>query len=118
MKLIDADLLIDDCKRYLATLNPDRDGKECTRIHWLIGVLNNAPSINPDTPTNTKPEYTVKELNVFRHCVSIRLLSLRSAQHWGNDEETEKEIDFLEQLYRKVSAGIADIKEREENETN
>lgn len=48
MKLIDADNLIDDCKRYLATLNPDRDGKECTRIHWLIGVLNNAPSAQPE----------------------------------------------------------------------
>ncbi len=53
MRLIDVDNLIDDCKRYLATLNPDRDGKECTRIHWLIGVLNNAPSVSPDTPTNT-----------------------------------------------------------------
>ena len=106
MKLIDADLLIDDCKRYLATLNPGRDGKECTRIYWLIGVLNNAPSINPDTPTNTKPEYTVEELKVFRHCVSLRLLSLRSAQHWRYDEETEKEIDFLEQLYEKVREDI------------
>lgn len=48
MRLIDVDNLIDDCKRYLATLNPDRDGKECTRIHWLIGVLNNAPSAQPE----------------------------------------------------------------------
>lgn len=106
MKLIDADLLIDDCKRYLATLNPDRDGKECTRIHWLIGVLNNAPSINPDTPTNTKPEYTVEELKAFRHGISLRLLSLRSAQHWRYDEETEKKIDFFEQLYKKVGEDI------------
>lgn len=52
LRLIDVDNLIDDCRRYLATLNPDRDGKEYTRIHWLIGVLNNAPSVNPDTPTD------------------------------------------------------------------
>ena len=100
MRLIDADMLTDDCKRYLATLNPDRDGKECTRIRWLIGVLDNAPSAQPE------PKYTVKELNVFRHGISLRLLSLRSAQHWRFDEKTEKEIDFLEQLYKKVSEDI------------
>lgn len=48
MRLIDADALTEDCKRYLGTLNPDRDGKECTRIHWLIGVLENAPTIEPE----------------------------------------------------------------------
>ena len=30
------------------TLNPDKDGKECTRIHWLIGVIENAPTIEPE----------------------------------------------------------------------
>ena len=48
MRLIDADALREDCKRYLGTLNPDKDGKECTRIHWLIGVLENAPTIEPE----------------------------------------------------------------------
>ena len=48
MRLIDADVLTEDCKRYLGTLNPDKDGKECTRIHWLIGVLENAPTIEPE----------------------------------------------------------------------
>ena len=48
MRLIDADALGEDCKRYLGTLNPDKDGKECTRIHWLIGVLENAPTIDPE----------------------------------------------------------------------
>lgn len=48
MRLIDADALTEDCKRYLGTLNPDRDGKECTRIHWLIGVLANASTIEPE----------------------------------------------------------------------
>ena len=48
MRLIDADALIDDCKKYLNKLNPSRDGKECTRIHWLIGILSNAPTIEPE----------------------------------------------------------------------
>ena len=48
MRLIDVDELIDDCKKYLNTLSPSRDGKECTRIHWLIGVLSNAPSVQPE----------------------------------------------------------------------
>ena len=50
-RLIDADVLIDDCKKYLNRLNPSRDGKECTRIHWLIGVLSNAPTIEPERKT-------------------------------------------------------------------
>ena len=48
MRCIDADALIDDCKKYLNKLNPSRDGKECTRIHWLIGVLSNVPTIEPE----------------------------------------------------------------------
>lgn len=47
-RLIDADALIDDCKKYLNKLNPSRDGKECTRIYWLIGILSNAPTIEPE----------------------------------------------------------------------
>ena len=62
--------------------------------------IENLPSAQPES------KYTVKELDVFRHCVSLRLLSLRSAQHWRYDEETEKEIDFLEQLYEKVREDI------------
>ena len=48
MRLIDIDNLIDDCERYLATLNLDKDVKEWARIHWLISVLNNAPSVTPE----------------------------------------------------------------------
>ena len=51
MRAIDADALIDDCKKYLNELNPSRDGKECTRIHWLIGILSNAPTIKPKRNT-------------------------------------------------------------------
>ena len=53
MRAIDADALKEDCKRYLGTLNPDKDGKECTRIHWLIGVLENAPTIDPEPCEDT-----------------------------------------------------------------
>ena len=48
MRLIDADAIVEDCKKYLNTLNPDRDGVECTRIHWLIGVLNNVTTVQPE----------------------------------------------------------------------
>lgn len=51
MRLIDADALIDDCKKYLNKLNPSRDGKEYTRIHWLIGILSNAHAIEPERKT-------------------------------------------------------------------
>lgn len=51
MRLIDADALIDDCKKYLNELNPSRDGKECARIHWLIGILSNAHAIEPERKT-------------------------------------------------------------------
>lgn len=62
--------------------------------------IENLPSAQPES------KYTVKELDVFRHGISLRLLSLRSAQHWRYDEETEKKIDFLEQLYKKVGEDI------------
>ena len=48
MRAIDADLLIDDCNKYLDTLNPDKDAKEYARIFWLISILKNAPTIEPD----------------------------------------------------------------------
>ena len=48
MKAIDADSLIADCNKYLGILNPDRDVKEYARIFWLIGILRNAPTIEPE----------------------------------------------------------------------
>ena len=62
-----------------------------------IGAL---PSVQPES------KYTNKELTVFKHGISLSLLSLRSAQHWNYDEDTAKEIEFLEQLYEKVSADM------------
>ena len=48
MRAIDADALIADCNKYLGILNPDRDVKEYARIFWLIGILRNAPTIEPE----------------------------------------------------------------------
>lgn len=45
MRLIDADALIEDCEKYLKTLNPDRGGKEYTKATWIIDVLKNVPTI-------------------------------------------------------------------------
>ena len=66
MRAIDADALTEDCKRYLGTLNPDRDGKECTRIHWLIGVLENAPTIDTELC-----EDAVSRRKAFEYFVSL-----------------------------------------------
>lgn len=51
-------------------------------------------------------KYTNKELRVFMHGISMRLLSLRSAQHWKYDDETAEEIKFLERLYKKVESEV------------
>ena len=54
--------------------------------------------------------YTEKELDQFLHGISRSLLSKKSAQHWRYDEETAKEIEWLEALERKVRADKADRK--------
>lgn len=54
--------------------------------------------------------YTEKELNQFLHGINLSLLSKKSAQHWRYDEETAKEIEWLEALERKVRADKADRK--------
>ena len=57
---------------------------------------------------SAQPEqrYTEEELMVFRHGISLSLLSKRSAQHWRYDEDTATEIEFLERLYEKVGADM------------
>ena len=50
--------------------------------------------------------YTNEELMIFKHGISLSLLSKRSAQHWQYDENTATEIKFLERLYEKVSANM------------
>ena len=60
--------------------------------------------------------YTEKELNQFLHGISLSLLSKKSAQHWRYDEETAKEIEWLEVLERKVRADKADRKTENNSE--
>lgn len=57
---------------------------------------------------SAQPEqrYTKEELMVFRHGISLSLLSKRSAQRWQYDEDTATEIKFLERLYEKVGADM------------
>lgn len=58
------------------------------------------------TAPTIEQKYTNKELQVFMHGISIRLLSLRSAQRWKYDDETAEEIKFLERLYKKVESEV------------
>ena len=44
-RLIDADEIVNDCEKYIKSLNPDRDGKEIAKIRWLVGILNEQPTI-------------------------------------------------------------------------
>ena len=60
--------------------------------------------------------YTEKELDQFLHGISLSLLSKKSAQHWRYDEETAKEIEWLEVLERKVRADKADRKTENSSE--
>ena len=60
--------------------------------------------------------YTEKELDQFLHGISLSLLSKKSAQHWRYDEETAKEIEWLEVLERKVRADKADRKTESDSE--
>lgn len=60
--------------------------------------------------------YTEKELDQFLHGISLSLLSKESAQHWRYDEETAREIEWLEALERKVRADKADRKTENSSE--
>ena len=62
--------------------------------------------------------YTEKELDQFLHGISLSLLSKKSAQHWRYDEETAREIEWLEALERKVRADKADRKTEPRKEQN
>lgn len=59
-----------------------------------------------DIPAAQPERYTKEELKIFLHGLSLRLLSLRSAQHWGYDDKRAKEIKFLAHLYEKVEADM------------
>ena len=49
-------------------------------------------------------EFTKREYEQFLHGISLSLLSKRSAQHWGYEEETAQKIRWLEALEQKVRA--------------
>ena len=63
-------------------------------------ILREMPSAKPEQ------RYTEEELRVFKHGISLSLLSKRSAQHWHYDADMAIEIEFLERLYDKVSADM------------
>lgn len=69
-------------------------------IGKMQDIVSNLPSAQPEL------RYTEEELRVFAHGISLSLLSKRSAQHWQYDKDTATEIEFLEQLYDKVSADM------------
>lgn len=57
------------------------------------------PTIEPE---REKGEWTKKELIIFAKGIARSLISKRLAQHWHYDDDTAKEIEFLETLYKKV----------------
>ena len=78
--------------------------KDGDMIPWegkdVFARIRKLPSAQPEQ------RYTEEELRVFKHGISLSLLSKRSSQHWQYDEDTATEIKFLERLYEKVSADM------------
>ncbi len=70
-----------------------------------VDRIKRLPSVEPER------RYTDEELSVFKHGISLSLLSKRSSQHWKYDENTATEIKFLERLYEKV---VADMRGEQE----
>ena len=80
-----------DCKDKYGTF---------TNFQSILEFVNSLPSAEPEQ------RYTKEELMVFKHGISLSLLSKRSSQHWQYDEDTAIEIKFLERLYEKVGADM------------
>ena len=93
--LIDRAAAIDELHMHLMY----RMGTESNKQR-LDAWINNLPSAQPEQ------RYTEEELRVFRHGISLSLLSKRSSQHWHYDDDTATEIEFLERLYEKVCADM------------
>ena len=74
--------------------------RKCRFVVDAIEKIRGVPS------AQTEQRYTEEELRVFKHGISLSLLSKRSSQHWQYDEDTATEIKFLERLYEKVSADM------------
>ena len=59
--------------------------------------------------THEDEKFTNEELSAMAHGISIKLLSLRSAQVWKSDEKTADEILFLERLYMKIERNLKGV---------
>ena len=88
---------IDAVRAYLSDCCVEDGDYHASGIEY---ELNDLPSAHPEQ------RYTKEELKVFRHGISLSLLSKRSSQHWCYDEDMATEIEFLERLYEKVSADM------------
>ena len=89
-QILKADLLCGD--------NTEHD--YCFPCKKILERIDNQPPAQPEQ------RYTEEELRVFKHGISLSLLSKRSSQHWQYDEDTATEIKFLERLYEKVNADM------------
>ena len=78
--------------------------EEYDRLH--VGEPGRARKMIEDAPSVQPEQYTKKELETFLHALSLRLLSLRSAQHWSYDDKRAEELKFLSHLYKKVEADM------------
>ena len=74
----------------------------------LQECIENLPSAQPER------RYTVRELSVFRHGISLSLCSKKSAQRWHYDKDTAIEIEFLEHLYEKVGEDMRGCKDADD----
>ena len=95
--LISRQAAIDAINAYLGLSAVSRTIQNMTSIQEILENLSSAES---------EQRYTEEELRVFKHGISLSLLSKKSAQHWRYDEDTATEIKFLERLYEKVGADI------------
>jgi len=95
--LISRQAAIDAINAYLGLSAVSRTIQNMTSIQEILENLSSAES---------EQRYTEEELRVFKHGISLSLLSKKSAQHWRYDEDTATEIKFLERLYEKVGADM------------
>ena len=79
------------------------DEKEGLAYHALSLAIR---EIKANSAAQPERRYTEEELRVFKHGISLSLLSKRSSQHWQYDEDTATEIEFLERLYEKVDTDM------------
>lgn len=98
MRPIDAEPLMAELDRAERSLINSDEAKGVRLAEFLIIE---APTIDIDRPQG---EFTKREYEQFLHGISLSLLSKRSAQYWGYEEETAQKIRWLEALEQKVRA--------------